>query len=507
MSRWGKIGWSVCTISFAVLMGTRFVLTGWDPALILPLSLFMGSLIFSLAVDIRWYIDFFTMRTTKYGLNMGMIVILFFIGLVSINFISVRHKMSWDMTKEKVNSLSESTLKLLNRLDTEIKITVFYLGIEARTAKLDLKELLQKYKNHSHHLKVEFVDAYVYKMRAHEYLGDNPSGLTLFAERGTQKVEVSAPIDEGKLTSALIKITRQEIKKVYFLTGHGERSIESGQGEGLRSLAQALRKLSFEVETLNLFDTKIVPMDTDVLVIAGPRSPYILSELEGIEKFLKRGGALMVAVDPPNKRHQLGEWLKKWGVGLKDNLVISPFLVLSGRGQTATAGRIYEETHEITKKFNFDTLTIFDWASELEELESHPFKEREFVELVKTDGNALSMTLERQAISKKARQRTIAISLKGKHPFGDEFKLLVFGDSDFLSEKDIIHYANRKLALNSIFYLAGEEDILNITPHTWTNTPVGITPYQMRGVFLGGFAIPLFMLLLVGIFFYRQRNL
>ena len=513
MNRWSKIGWIVCAISFVMLIGVRFILTGWDVVLFIPLGLFVGSFIFSIVVDIKYHVDFLTMRTTKYGLNMGVMILLFLGLIVAINFISVRHNISWDMTKEKVNSLAEPTLTFLDALDRDIKVTVFYLGAEARQAKMEAKDILQRYQERSPHFRVEYVDAYVHKMRANEYLRDARfSSITAFVEWDDKKVEVPAPLVEDKLTLALIKVTRGETKKVYFLIGHGERSIEDSGAEGVKSLAQALERVSLEVEELNLFDKKVVPTDADVLVMAGPKSPYIPSEVEVIEKFLRRGGGLIIAADP-NQKHQLSDWLKKFGVEFKDNLVVNPFLVLTGRGQTATSGRIYDPTHEITRNFNLNTLTIFDWTSELKVLDGTDFEIRE---IIKTDGNALSVVLNPgggKPTTGAPEQRTVAMSVKGRYPddsggiAGADFRLVAFGDSDFMSEKDIIHYANMDLALNSVAYLAGENDVLGITPKTWSDTPAKMTPYQMNGVIFGGFSIPVVMLILAGVMFHRRRNM
>ena len=516
MSRWGKIGWVVCGISFVILLGTRFVLTGWSPALFLPLGLFLGSLIFSILVDIRHYIEFLAMKPTKYGLNMGLVILLFVTLVTAINVMAIRHNISWDLTEEKVNSLAESTLKFLRNLDQDIKVTVFYSGVEARQAKVGVKEIFQNYQEQTPRLHVEYVDSYVYRRRADEYLrGAELSGLTAFVELGDKKVEVSAPVSEEGITSALIKLTRGETKKVYFLTGHGERSITDGQGEGVKSLAQALERVSLEVGELNLFDRKQIPVDADVLAIVGPKSPYISSEIDLIEKFLRRGGGLIAALDP-NQDHQLSEWLKTLGVGFKGNLVVSPFVVLTGRGQTATAGRVYDKNHKITRDFDSNTLTIFDWTSELE-VSKTAKSDIEITPLVQTDGNAVGVIFNSQGkdpTTENPGQRTLSVTLQGKYPKdtqspkgSKDFRMVVFGDSDFVSVKDIIHYGNMSLAVNTVSYLAGEEDVLGITPNTWKETTTRMTPYQIRSVVLGGFLVPVVMLIGAGVLFYRRRNL
>ncbi len=532
MSRWCKIGWTIFVISFFILIGTRFVLAGWTPILFIPLGLVVGSFMFSALIDMKYYLEFFTMRSTKHGLNMGAMIALFLILITAINALSIRHSLSWDLTEEKVHSLSPSTLDFLKTLKdkkTEVTITVFYLGFEAREAKITAKEVLQRYQAQSPHIRVRYVDAYVHKEKAHKYLkGSNFGNITAFVEsshRGnrdnnnsSKRIQVLTPLLEEKLTPALIKVTRGETKKIYFLVGHGERSISNGDAVGIKSFAQALERVSYEVEELNLFNTKVVPSDASALVVAGPEFPYILSELKSIEKFLKEGGRLMIALDP-HQKHQFSRWLLQWGVKFVDNLVISPFVTLTGRGQTVTAGRIYDETHEVTRQMKWNTLTFFDWTSELSKINTMNMINMNNVnvtELIKTDGNAVSVALTPSGGKAKAgspRQRVIAMAVSGTYSDKNnknhqrEFRLLVFGDSDFLSEKDISLYANMELALNSMAYLAGEEDVLGITPKAWSNTPTKMTSYQMRGLFLGGLALPMILLILAGIVFHKRRNM
>ena len=360
MNHWSRIAWIICILSFLILIGTRFILSGWDTLLSIPLFFFLGSLLWAFIADLPFYTHICKKRSTKYGLHMGVMLILFLAGLVAINVISVRHNASWDITEEKINSLSQATLEVLGQLGQDIQLTIFYAGTEAQEARLNIKFLIEKYQSHSPRLKSRFIDAYVHTQKANEYLESSPiSGLTIVMElkrenqgkepKSGPSIELSAPIDEEKLTLALIRLTRKESKKVYFLSGHDERSINEENAHGITSFATSLRKMSFDVATLNLFDTKVIPTDADVLAIVGPQSPYLLSEKIAIEKFLRKGGGLMVAVDP-NMEHQMEDWLRAWGVGYKNNLVVSPFVVISGRGQTSTAGRIYSHSHEVTKK-------------------------------------------------------------------------------------------------------------------------------------------------------------
>ena len=64
-----------------------------------------------------------------------------------------------------------------------------------------------------------------------------------------------------------------------------------------------------------------------------------------------------------------------------------------------------------------------------------------------------------------------------------------------------------ELALNSIAYLSTEEDLLGIKPKSWSDSIERMTSYQMRGVVLGGFSIPLFMLIFAILLSYRRKNM
>ena len=75
---------------------------------------------FGLAVfkDARFYLEFLTMRTTKHGMNMGALILMAVVALVSINFLAVRYEKKFDWTSERLNSLSDQSLKAFKASST-----------------------------------------------------------------------------------------------------------------------------------------------------------------------------------------------------------------------------------------------------------------------------------------------------------------------------------------------------------------------------------------------------
>src|SRR4030095_526152 len=114
-------------------------------------------------------------------------------------------------------------------------------------------------------------------------------------ERGT-------PDPEQDITNALIKVVNPTAKKVYFLSGHGEKDPGNADRKiGYSSIADSVKRDNFEFATLALAQTGEIPMDATVLVIAGPRTDLLEQEVPLIDNYLTmRSGKLLVLFDPPD---------------------------------------------------------------------------------------------------------------------------------------------------------------------------------------------------------------
>jgi hypothetical protein len=94
---------------------------------------------------------------------------------------------------------------------------------------------------------------------------------------------------------------------VYLTTGHGELNDSTGAGapEGaplgrVAALSELLKLLSYEVSDLGIVGGlgRDVPADAAIVMVLGPRRPFFEEEMAALERFLTRGGALLLALDP-----------------------------------------------------------------------------------------------------------------------------------------------------------------------------------------------------------------
>jgi len=248
-------------------------------------------------------------RRTRYGLNTVMALFLFLAIVVVVEALAIRHNIRVDLTEGRRHSLSDQSIKLLKSLKEEVNAVAFYRTDEP--GKAAAQDLLDQYDHFSAKFRYEFVDPDRRPGLARRY------GITTYRtvvlEGGGKEQKVQGA-EEEKLTNALVKLLRQERRIMYFLTGHGEADLESTEREGLSQVKQALTELDYEIKPLLLLREKEVPKDAAVVIIPGPQTDLLPSELQALEAYVKRGGKLLVLVDPFTQPG-LTDLLKKWPLG------------------------------------------------------------------------------------------------------------------------------------------------------------------------------------------------
>lgn len=565
MSKLGQILWMVCGALLVPFLSVRFILGYWHPFLLYILALPILAFVAALIVDRRFYFELFTVRTTKHGLNMGVLIFLVFTLIVTVNvvtlfFRSLENKV-WDVTEEKLHSLSPQSKKVLKNLEEDLSLKVFYGGQQMKAEALGMQNNLKFYVEASPRVKLELVDAYVENKLAQKYFQDENTpqiGLALFVEykEGHVRVELSMPGAgnwEEQITNAIVKVSRSSQKVVYFLTGHGEREEKApsfGGGpfssphqqlpEGIGEFKKALRGSGFILKNLNLVDKKEMPKDINVLVVLGPQSPLFESESKLIKSYMEEGGRLFVALDP-GQRHNMGPFLKFLGVDFKNNIVRNDQYRILGLRSISILGLKFDSVNSITKDLSKSRAggVLFNVVSEVVPFEENKKRNQgfKFTQLVQSHPRSYILeetSAEKKNENKKIRQKrkrwrsyNLALLSEGnlskdkassfdsdkekekaasKEEKSKDFKALVFGDSDFLLDQNLSVPSHRNLVLNSISYLLDEGDLLSIRSKQINRVPFKITAQKFNAVVIGGVFLPVILFWLSAWFWFRRRN-
>jgi ABC-type uncharacterized transport system involved in gliding motility auxiliary subunit len=286
----------------------------------------------------------FLSRTGRYGVN-SLIMLGAFLGIiVIINFISFGNNSRTDVTATQQFSLASSTRNLLNELDEPVRAIAFYrsdlVSLQqdqiARRAKVE--DTLSEFENRSNNFTYEFRDPDLEPEIARNYgVTQYESIVVEGMESGV--VDIVQPTDqvyselEQDLYTSILIATGQEQKKVYFLAGHGEKSISSTGGDGYSSIVEGLERDSYQVETLrwNPGDEDIsVPDDAALLVIAGPSGELPEAHAKALDLYLqgknadntaRREGGRLIFLAEPDTTTPFRDFLAKWGVAVGDGYI------------------------------------------------------------------------------------------------------------------------------------------------------------------------------------------
>ena len=552
MNPWGKLTLLLAGCSLIIAAGTRFILGGWGAVSYIFLALFAVGCLAALILDYKLYLEILTAKTTKNSMSLGWSLLLVIIVLSAAGYFGHRLNHTFDLTEEKINSLSLQTEEALESLKEDLTLYILYKGDKisdrGRMTKEELKNSLILYKQKTTKFKIRFADTYKNHVLAEKFnLSDlpdkNQKEIFVFAEYEGRSVRITAPFNEQAITSALIKVKKRTSKEIYFLVGHGEKDLKDDRPDGLKIFQQGLEDSGLTLKEWSFIQGGAPKKDPEVILIIGSRRPWLEEETRWLKDYLKRGGRILMALDPGEK-HNLQSFLKDYGIDYQNNFILSPQGAFFGSAANAL-GAYFDTSHPITSRLTAlkNVAAVFSRASVVDTMEKFP-EEWTASRLVRTiDASFAVPKLKAKIKVGNLSSQTVAVEIKPKaeekqdfsppDPHGShgaseskeeekpkdlsaekgkttqkkkEFRLVVFGDSDFLTNRYIHEGVNRDLALNTVVSLVDEEDLITIRPKQAKGTKISLTKNHRIGLVTMVIILPLILLSMSLWMWYRRRE-
>jgi hypothetical protein len=246
--------------------------------------------------------------------------------------------------------LSPLTQVALASLTNQVRVTVFFDREDPVYP--SVRALLREYAAHSPRLEIQELDYTQKPAEAQEFrrrfpftIDPQDPDLILFESgsntkivpasdlrdydvsallRGASEIPPSAFKGEMLFTSAINAVCEGRRRKIYFLQGHREHDFQSEAiRTGYRRFAAILEEDNATVAGVDLRGGAEVPSDCELLIIAGPLDLIPDSELQSIDRYLRRGGRLL-ALFQFGTVTGLERFLDAWGLNVSDTRVIDP---------------------------------------------------------------------------------------------------------------------------------------------------------------------------------------
>ena len=474
----------------------------------------------------REIVNYFRRRQTRYGAIATLGVVVALALTVAVNYLGARRNKRWDLTASRQYSLSEQTIKILQSLDSPVKFTVYDQQLNFDS----FRPRMNSYTYNSPQVTVEYVDPDMRPAEATK-AGVQQYGTITVEYKG--KLERVTTNNEQDLTNALIKTTSTMERKVYYLQGHGEREPNKTERDGYSAVSGSLRNDNYMVERLVLAQMKDVPDDGTVVLIAGPTSDILPTETDALNRYLAKGGKLMVMLDPPVGANaaplpNLEGILKEWGITAGRNVVVD---ITGATNDPSIAVAQTYPLHAITERFS--TLTIYPLARSIDPIEggANGRVPQKIVETTRgswAEANLASLSGDAgvsmdEASGDKPGPVSLGVAVSApvegapgsstasstpttSEALKPETRVVVFGDSDFPSNAYGGIPGNLNLFANAISWLAQQENLIAIRPVEASDRRITLTPRAITAVALASrFGIPA-AVFVAGIVVWRRRR-
>lgn len=440
----------------------------------------------------------FFSRTGRYGVN-TVVMTAAFIGLVVLaNYVAFENHFRADTTATNQFSLANRTKDLLDNLDRPINVIAYYPdeipNIDMLTRRGKVDTMLSEFSNRSGNFSYQFIDPQKEADLARSQGITSYETLSVSAV-GTDIIDLVQPTDgaysrlEQDLYTALLVATETEQKKVYFLAGHGERDINRAEDDGYQQIRDGLEVDNYAVEALlwSPQDEDVrIPDDAALLVIAGPTGELPTAHADALNFYMagkqpdgapRREGARLIFLAEPDTHDSFRAFLALWGVVVTDSYIRDPEGSQPNAPRTLRVG-IYNPQAPpeiVAPRGQQLQVSFMPGAAALEPVIEESGARLPVPIAATTSSARLISDIERtdpidsdpQGIYFPALYLDIAGPVGAaaptqRPPDNEIAEMAVFGDSDFITNRNVQRGSSAALFLNSANYLMGDFSLVSI---------------------------------------------
>ena len=388
--------------------------------------------------------------------------------------LAARFPAQWDVTQNALNSLEPGSVDALALLEGPVRITVYATEQDAQLGDIRklIREFVALYQRYKPDISLAFVDP-VKDAEAMRKASIRSNGEMVVEYAG--RSEHIAMLNEQTLSSALLRLAHGKDQMLMYLTGHGERKLDGSANHDLGGFGGRLQQLGYRIASLKLTVAQEVPENTAMLVITHPQTKLMPGEVKKLLRHIDRGGNLLWLVDAEPLRG-LEPVAEKLGITFPPGIVVDPAAQEMDAPLNWTLGAGYPP-HVVTR--DFDLITVFPDARAVSVEPRNGWQKQTLVE-----GAARGWVSERGITKRFDQERDIpgpfdlAVALQ-RNVNDREQRIVVVGNGNFLANTYSGNGGNLDLGVNLVNWLANEERLITVQPHTAKDGKITLSKNQL----------------------------
>ena len=469
----------------------NFVTSGIHYYQLIILVLGTALLAFAFIFDFRRIQNTLISHQAKFGASTTVGISLFIGIVLLVNAISLENFHRFDFTGLARFTLTSQTKKVLESLEKKVEIVTFFSPTVPPQVSMQGQFLLEEYRFYSNQITLRNLDPDLNPDQAREYglnrFGAQYGSVVFKGKAGQTQVYGPQIIGEAEhaFTSAILQVTGKRQKKIYFLTGHGEHSIQNDYSKARGGLKDNL----FLVRELDLLNGLGIPQDAAAIVIPGPNKDLGNLEIKVLNDYLRKSGKLLILLNP-DPSESWKQLLSEWRIDMPVGTLIDPASHVAPNLDHPLVPRNQN-------RFGFSEV-YFAGAAGLIPQKGLPksFKIQPLVWTSRKSWIEKNFTaLEEPKFDKmKDQQGPFAI---GAMINKGETSIVVFGDSDFATDKHFYNGNNSDLFLSIVNRLAAETEIISVDRKVLPARRLLLSPEQVRFLHFSSIGLFPFLLLII----------
>jgi ABC-type uncharacterized transport system involved in gliding motility auxiliary subunit len=429
-----------------------------------------------------------THQRRRYWLIQNSVFVVLLISLAGLlGYLAREARIQWDISQNGHNSLSQASVKILEKINGPLNATVYATSKDAQLGNIRkvIHEFLSRYQRVKPDFMVTFIDPAEQPKLTRE-AGVQVNGEMVVTFNG--RSEHLSTFNEQAFTNLLMRLARPSEKLITMLSGHGERKLDGSASHDLGEFGKQLMGKGFKTGTLNLSIAPDVPANTSLLVIASPQIDLQEGEVGKLLAYIGRGGNLLWLIDE-GPLHGLQPLAEKLEVTLTPGVVVDPQAQQLKLPITVALGANYGQ-HPVTH--NFDYITMFPFARQIIVNENEVWHSVSLVEAahrgwVETGKQDSGIVFDKMYDV----SGPVSIAATLRRTLQDrEQRIAVIGSGNFLANTYLGNGNNLDFGINLVNWLTGDENLIAIQPRAILDSNLVLSESTLI-IITGGFLIVL----------------
>lgn len=441
----------------------------------------------------------FAKNLFKNSITVFLVICIFSI----VNYLSYKNPVSFDLTGNKLHTLTDQSQEVLNKFQDEVKITLYAKRIEWPSYLSTLK----LYQSINKKIILNAID-----------VEENPALVKLnnISENGSVIIEyqgrkvIGKATTELEITNLLLKLIRSKKMKIFYTKGHGEVDFQDISAQGASYLKSRLNEFNYELYSIDLLQSPVIPKEVDAVILIGPKNGLLDQEIDTLKNYLNNGGNLLVTVAPNFEKkdwNNLTNLIKDQGIEVVNSIVLDRLATVQGSQATIPIVNSFNNSHSITKKFN--NRILFPLVSAIRTIENSNITVNWLAKTSSFPASWAETTLEelssaRAAFDSKDIQGpiTVAAVSSNKENFS---KMAVIGSTSMLINSYQSQSANFNFFMNVLTWLIDDEGIISLNRPSLNSERIFLGSYQVTLIFWVCIIFIPFAFFGTAIYFYRRK--